>query len=85
VRVTPEDASDVIRRVAGRFLLGEADVREVWSALHSNLSDLCRHQPLSGDFLDLFTSLEQWEAALPGNRQEVEADVRAVAGRLAGQ
>jgi hypothetical protein len=50
VRVTPEDASDVIRRVAGRFLLGEADVREVWSALHSNLSDLCRDQPLAATF-----------------------------------
>jgi hypothetical protein len=85
VRVTPEDASDVIRQAAGRFVMGEADVREVWSALHSNLSDLSRDQPLSGDFLDLFTSLERWEAALPGDRQNVEADVRAVAGRLGGR
>jgi hypothetical protein len=80
--VTPDEAKGLIRDAAIRFAAGEATVVEMWSALHSNLHDLCRDEPLTGDFLDLFQSLERWEAAVSDERKVAEAEVRSVAARL---
>jgi hypothetical protein len=78
------EAAAAIRSVAASFGRGEADVQAMWAALHGNLHDLCADRPLEGNFLDLFNSLERWEAAVGSGREAALVDSRVIALRLSG-
>ena len=80
--MTPNDAAEVIRTAAQRFVAGEANAGDMWSAFHSNLSALCESAPLTGDFLVMFDELERWERALPAAKASAETELRTVASRL---
>ncbi len=81
MRVNPDGAAHAIRAAARRFVQGEVGIVEVWNALHANLVDLCRDEPLHGDFLALFQALERWEASTERRSVDLE-QVRLVASRL---
>ena len=73
----------MIRRAAQHFVdESDADVRSLWSSFHGSLYDLCRDEPLDGEFLSLFQALEAWEAALPGEREEQVRNLREAAAKL---
>ena len=76
-------AAGAVRAVARSFNQGDATLAQMWSALHSNLDELCRDHPLEGDFLDLFLALERWEVAEDSDRETAADAARAAAGRLA--
>jgi hypothetical protein len=83
--MTPDEAAKVIRATAGQLSSGEVGSSEMWSVFSSNLGDLCRDEPLSGDFLALFRSLEAWELAEGTDLPGAVDSMKDVARRLASE
>ena len=81
--VEPDEAAAVIRTAAAEFMTDALDAPGMWSAFHTNLSVLCRDEPLTGDFLACFDALETWEAAQGPQRDDALKALRQVAPRLA--
>lgn len=81
--VSPDLAAQHIRAAAEEFASGRTDIRGMWTALHSNLRDLCAETRLEGDFLQLFFALESWEASVGDDRRRSEDAARVIASRLA--
>ncbi len=65
------------------FVSADGSVKDLWSALHSNLQDLCQDHPLEGDYLRLFEALELWEKTVAQDRSDAELQIHEVAERLA--
>ncbi len=80
--MSPDEAAEHVRLAAAEFARGDSDIRAMWSALHSFLHDLCAEEPLRGDFLQLFNSLEEWEKATGDGRAAAEDETRVIAARL---
>jgi hypothetical protein len=83
VVVTFDESAAEVRAVAAQFSRSRVDVREMWSALHSKLNDLCSEHPLEGDFLRLFNVLENWEVSVGADRDRATEIARQIARRLA--
>src|SRR5271169_1631528 len=65
----PEEADVAIRLSAREYASGSDRPPVIWSALNSHLTDLCRDEPLDGDFLRLFQALEHWEQSVSPERE----------------
>ena len=61
----PEEADVAIRLSAREYASGSDRPPVIWSALNSHLTDLCRDEPLDGDFLRLFQALALGTVRLP--------------------
>jgi hypothetical protein len=80
----PEEADVAIRLSAREYASGSDRPPVIWSALNSHLTDLCRDEPLDGDFLRLFQALEHWEQSVSPERERAEDDIRRIAASLGG-
>ena len=83
VERTPASAAADINRTAELFAQGDVDVLAMWDSFHRNLYDLCRDEPLSGHFLNMFEALEAWELSVGPGRSDAEEVAREVARLLA--
>jgi hypothetical protein len=77
--VTPEEARLAARSAASAYTSGDIEAPELFQQFMYLLNDLCADEPLSGDSLRLFQSLELWEVSVGDERDAASERLRETA------